>query len=127
MKDLRWLNKLLAMLLVLCMLVQYVPVSAKAEQMDAISFTKVENSEVTASLLEEEEDQAEPLAELYSDTEEVRVTIILESPSTIDKGYSTRNISRNAGAMAYRSQMLNEQAVVENAIEQKIGANLDVE
>ena len=127
MKNTQWLHKLCTIVLVLCMLVQFVPVAARAEQPDDVTFTKVENNEVTASLLEEEEHPEELLTSDYSDSEVVRVSILLESPSTIDKGYSTRNISRNAGAMAYRSQMLNEQAVIENAIEQKIGSNLDVE
>ena len=46
----------------------------------------------------------------------VRVSIVLDRPSTMDLGYSTQNIVENNSAMAYRHTLKQQQANIESAI-----------
>ena len=127
MKAKHRLRALFALLLVICMMAQPVALAAEAMPEEGLSFTQVADSEVTASLVEQQE-HAEVLQEQeYADTDVVRVSILVEGNSVIDQGYSTRSIAQNGRAMAYHQQMLEEQAVVQNAIEHTIGQRLDVE
>lgn len=62
----------------------------------------------------------------YSPDSIVRVSIVLDQPATIDKGYDTAEIADNAGAMNYRGSLKAHQAAVTAAIEKAIGKELDV-
>lgn len=59
--------------------------------------------------------------------EKVRVAILLEKDSVIDKGYDTAMLVENGRAMNYRQTLLNDQAAIKKKIEKKTGANLDVQ
>ncbi len=72
----------------------------------------------------EEDEKAD--APAYGLNDIVRVSVFLNSPATIDAGYSTQNIASNPGAMAYRQALRNQQAQMTAAIEQKLGGKLDV-
>ncbi|MBQ2658445.1 MAG: S8 family serine peptidase [Erysipelotrichaceae bacterium] len=63
---------------------------------------------------------------LYGDEEIVRVSIVLESPATLDV-YDADNVAENDEAMAYRESLADEQATVTKRIERKLGEKLDVE
>ena len=56
----------------------------------------------------------------------VRVSIVLEKPSTLDAGFSTEKIAQNAAALAYRESLRNEQKAMTAKIEKAIGGKLDV-
>ena len=127
MKAKHRLRALFALLLVICMMAQPVALAAEAMPEEGLSFTQVADSEVTASLVEQQEHPEERQEPEYADTDMVRVSILVEGNSVIDQGYSTRSIAQNGRAMAYHQQMLEEQAVVQNAIEHTIGQRLDVE
>ena len=94
-----------------------------------VQIERIDNSAVTASaenqgteLLRESEIPA------YADTDSVRVSIVLEGASTLEKGYSTQGISSNAGAMAYRSVLRSKQEAMAKTISKEVlnGAKLDV-
>ena len=127
MKKRNLLRLVLVWLLIICMFGQTVAMAAQPKQEDSISFEKVDDSMVTASLLDQTQTQTETNVELYSDTDIVRVSIILEDASTIDQGYATKNIAGNFAANAYRQQVLDKQTVTQNAIERRLGEKLDVE
>ena len=127
MKATQRLRALFALLLVISMVAQPVAVAVDAMPEESLSFTQVDDSEVTASLVEQQEHSEERQEQEYADTDMVRVSILVEGNSVIDQGYSTRSIGQNGRAMAYHQQMLEEQATVQNAIEHTIGQRLDVE
>ncbi len=116
-------RKLLALVLSFCMLLSLAAPAAAAPTAK-VTFTKVENSAVSAGLLT----KADELHDLngYVDSDMVRVSIFLEEKSTIQAGYSTESIAANAQAMAYRADLKAEQDRVTTAIEHKLGAKLDV-
>ena len=64
----------------------------------------------------------------HADDEIVRVSIILDEASTLDKGFSTRNIADNPSAMSYRAQLKAQQDTMAQRISDEIlgGDKLDV-
>ncbi|MBR5949325.1 MAG: S8 family serine peptidase, partial [Clostridia bacterium] len=72
-----------------------------------------------------EQEQTVPTAE-YAPDEIVRVSIILNKPSTLDKGYPTKNIAENRSAMNYRDSLKRDQAELTRRIEDAIGEKLNV-
>ena len=61
----------------------------------------------------------------YADSDIVRVSIVLNSNSTLEK-YPTEDIASNKKAMDYRAKLEKEQAKVVKKIEKKLGETLDV-
>ncbi|MBR2534252.1 MAG: S8 family serine peptidase [Erysipelotrichaceae bacterium] len=62
----------------------------------------------------------------YDDDEVVRVSIVLDSPATLEV-YDAENVVDNDEAMAYRDSLADEQEIVTKRIERKLGDELDVE
>jgi len=79
--------------------------------------------------LGEVEQQEEPEEEITFDfnrDDVVRVSIVLDKPSTIDAGYSTENIAKNRSAVSYRDSLIEQQAAMTKTIERKLNRPLDV-
>ena len=119
------LKRLLSAALALALLLSFVPpvfgVSEAKEQ--KLTFQQTDGASAVKSV-----DQAAPADETAerSDTASVRVSILLESASTIGAGYATRGISQNRGAMAYREALRTQQARVTAEIEKATEQKLDV-
>ncbi len=94
---------------------------------DEISLTKVSNDKISASLTRREEfkgiEKTEPV---YSENEQVRVSIVLENKSAVQQGYSLEKIGTSTAAANYRSKLKAEQDSVAAKIEQATGEKLDV-
>lgn len=87
MKKMHVQSRLLSLLLVLALLWGFAaPASAAgAAHRDGVSFTQVDNSAVSASLLEQEaEEKQEPG---HASTDLVRVSIVLKKKSTLEAGF----------------------------------------
>ena len=119
----------LVLALVLCLGLAAPAGAVSASDETGVQIERIDNSAVTASaesqgteLLRESETPA------YADTDSVRVSIVLEGASTLEKGYSTQGISSNAGAMAYRSVLRSKQEAMAKTISKEVlnGAKLDV-
>ncbi|MBR0137715.1 MAG: S8 family serine peptidase, partial [Erysipelotrichaceae bacterium] len=63
---------------------------------------------------------------IFTEDETVRVSIVLNSPSTAEKGYDLKNIAQNKKAVSYRQSLVREQASIEKKIEKKLGKEIDV-
>ena len=74
---------------------------------------------------EADEEEAEPIHGL---NDIVRVSIVLDEPSTLEMGYSTQNIADNASAMAYRHALKAGQDAMAAKISKEVldGQALDV-
>ena len=119
------IKRALCLLMVAALLAGFaVPVRA-ADTGSKVTFTQVDNSNVSASLLTRQE-EAETSTPDYAETDMIRVSIVLEEKSTIEAGYSTQSIARNTEAMAYRAGLQKRQDTVTAAISRKLGAELDV-
>ena len=90
-----------------------------------VSFTRVDNSEVTAGLTPNGQTEITDEEE-YAATDMVRVSIVLNKASTIDAGYSTMNIASNQAAMNYREGLKKDQTNMVYQIERTIKSDLDV-
>ena len=90
-----------------------------------VSFTRVDNSEVTAGLTPNGQTEITDEEE-YAATDVVRVSIVLNKASTIDAGYSTMNIAGNQAAMNYREGLKKDQTNMVYQIERTIKSDLDV-
>lgn len=62
----------------------------------------------------------------FADTDIVRVSILLESPSTVEKGYSLKNVAKNRSAVSYRNSLKREQNNITKKIEKSLGKKIDV-
>ena len=125
------IKRLLSIVMAFAMLIAFAgPASAAepSEETTPVTIEKADNSAVSNPLSDdrkvpEETSEAEPI---YADTDMVRVSIILEDPSTIEAGYSTADIAANRSAMAYRAELESEQQSVTGDIEDVTGDSLDV-
>lgn len=129
MKRSGFASKFLAVVLTAVLLLGLMaPAGAAGTASDSVrlSFEQVDNSEVTAGLQSVEAELPEQAP--YADTDEVRVSILLERRSTLEAGFSTQSIAGNAAAMRYRTGLKEEQAAVTASIERQAlgGASLDV-
>ena len=125
-------SRLLSLLLTLTMVFGLlVPVSAansgstelKFEKIDEAVDSKLPESKVT------DEGKANDISNgeyKYADDEEVRVSIVLDGETTVEK-FGSKDIASNASAVAYRDELKSEQADVTKAIEAKLGEDLDVQ
>lgn len=120
-------RRALSLLLVLTLLLGFAaPVQAvdTDRQMEPLSFEKIEDGEAPSNFVHEMEEHTEEPQ--YADTDTVRVSIVLEQPSTLERGYSTMGIANNTDAMAYRNSLKEAQAHVTADIESAISNELDV-
>lgn len=125
MKKMHLPSRLLSLLLALALLCGFAaPAGASGSSNTGLSLTQVDNSAVSASL--QEQTVEEPEEPDYVDTDMVRVSIVLETKSTVGAGFSTENIAHNDAAMAYRAELVKEQNGVQARIEKATGEKLDV-
>ena len=68
----------------------------------------------------------EPEEADYADTDMVRVSIVMETASTVGAGFATEDIAHNNAAMSYRAGLVKEQSGVQAKIEKATGEKLDV-
>ena len=126
MKKMHVQSRLLSLLLVLALLWGFAaPASAAgAAHRDGVSFTQVDNSAVSASLLEQEAEEKQELG--HASTDLVRVSIVLKKKSTLEAGFQAEHMGSNPAAMTYRGALVKEQAQVQEKIERATGEKLDV-
>ena len=125
MKKMQFPIRLVSLLLVLALLWGLsAPIGATGANEAEISFVQVDNSAVSANLLEQ---QAETHAESsHASTDMVRVSIVLEKKSVLEAGFPAEQIGSNRAAMAYRANLAQEQSRVQERIERVTGEKLDV-
>ena len=115
-------SRLLSLLLALSLLASFaVPVRAAGLSWNAVD-TAV-SADLADCLV-----QGEAQETVHRDTDLVRVSIVLEEKPTVQAGYSTMDIARNDGAMAYRESLqARQQAVAQSISAQALGGQaLDV-
>ena len=123
--------RLLSLLLTLTMVFGLlVPVSAANSNSKELKFEKVDeavSTKLSESTVDEEEGNDIENGEYkYADDEEVRVSIVLEDESTVEK-YGSVDIASNSSAISYRDELKEEQADVTKAIEAALDETLDVQ
>ncbi len=125
-------TRLLSLLLTLTMVFGLlVPVSAAGSDSTELKFEKVDEA-VDSKLPESKLDGTEEANDIangeykYADDEEVRVSIVLDGETTIEK-FGSEDIASNSAAVAYRDELKSEQADVTKAIEAKLNETLDVQ
>lgn len=100
------LKRILAVSLAVAVTVNGLTFSSLAEDNGAIDFKEVSSNSVSAGLTKEKLD-TDSGESVYSDTDVVRVSIVLKDKSTIENtvenGYDIENIAENSAAMSYRS------------------------
>lgn len=117
--------RMLSLLLAVTVLLSLAGPAGATGAHDMLSYEKVDNSAVSASLLhlaEEETGETSP----YADTDLVRVSIVLEKASTLEAGFSTLDIAHNTAAMNYRRGLQAEQSAMTASIEKATHSELDV-
>ena len=135
MKKTNPMFRALALVLVLCLVLSASPVAY------AWSFSDLFRSKAPGNALSIEQISGvdadvkldlEPVEHPYqkdrfADTDVVRVSIVLNDQPTLEK-FSTKGISANASAQAYRESLRTQQAKLTGAIEQRAlkGQKLDV-
>ena len=115
------LKRIFSWLLVVCMVLSFVPAAGAA----GVTW-KQTDQKITAQLsdrLVQKDGAAERAAE-----ELVRVSIVLEAPSTVEAGFATMGIAANTQAMNYRARLQAAQETMAKTISRKAlnGRPLDV-
>ncbi|MBQ7871905.1 MAG: S8 family serine peptidase, partial [Oscillospiraceae bacterium] len=119
-------KRVLCMLLAVALVMGFaLPANAAHEHGTELSFTQVD-TDLSLDMIGQAPAQTEQLP-LHEDTEIVRVSIVLESDSTLEAGFSTQSIATNQQAMTYRAGLEQEQVSVTAAIEKALGGELDVQ
>ena len=125
-------TRLLSLLLTLTMVFGLlVPVSAAGSDSTELKFEKVDEA-VDSKLPQSKLDGTEEAYDIangeykYADDEKVRVSIVLDGETTIEK-FGSEDIASNSAAVAYRDELKSEQADVTKAIEAKLNETLDVQ
>ena len=122
-------KRIVSLLLVLALLAGFaVPVSAaNTPSSNKMDLAYQETNDFTAAVDESLAVDSEATETTYDPEEIVRVSIVLEDASTLDKGFSTMNIASNSEAMTYRANLAETQADMTATIEDAIGEELDVQ
>lgn len=122
-------TRLLSLLLTLTMVFGLlVPVSAAGSGSTELKFEKIDEA-VDSKLPESKLDGTEEANDIangeykYADDDEVRVSIVLDGETTIEK-FGSEDIASNSAAVAYRDELKSEQADVTKAIEAKLDETL---
>ena len=104
--------------------------AAESDGSKSLSFEKVDNDTVSVKLPMKDGNSFESLSTPeYAPTDMVRVSIVLDAPSTLEKGFSAAQVaSADAGAMRYRASLQSKQESMEKTISKKAlgGKDLDV-
>lgn len=120
-------KRILSLLLVLCMVLSLVP-TVLAQDGSGVTLERLNQFESLAALRrnsrteKEEDDTIE-----FADTDEVRVSIVLETPSVLDKGFSVSGLASNAAAMEYSASLRRMQDGLTEKISGVLGNRLDVQ
>lgn len=128
MKQRNVLKRLLVLLLAFCLVCQVGGMTAQATGTEeaSVSYTRLGGNEVSADLRDPAQIADKPETSTYSDTGTVRVSIVLDEPSTVEAGFETASIASNAAAAAYRQELARSQEAVERDISAALGGSLDV-
>ena len=89
------------------------------------SIQKVDDSEVSVSLLHRPEEQA-PEVQPYGEHDKVRVSIVLKEKPALEAGYSTKNIAENPKIQSYRNNLVHKQDKLIDRIEARLHDHVDV-
>jgi len=114
-------KQFISALLIVCMVLAHAPV-ASADSMTWKETDQIITAERTDRLVEKHDRTHRDPSEI------VRVSIVLEAPSTVGAGYATMGIASNRDAMAYRDELLRTQKRMEKTISHQAldGKPLDV-
>ena len=117
----------MSLLLVLAIGCGFALPAAAADGKPQVSWEQVDNGEVRAALPRNEVTSPEKEPD-YQDSDVVRVSIVLEKPSTLEMGYSTMGIAGNRSAMSYRTSLARSQELAVKTISTQAleGQPLDV-
>lgn len=107
------LKQFLSWLLVLCMVVGFLP----AVHASGLRWEKTELT-ITAPLSDRPVQKDESTE--YAPGETVRVSIVLDKPSTLEAGFSTMGIAFNRKAMDYRAELQAQQKGMEKIISARV-------
>jgi len=120
-------RKALALLLVVAMALSLVPAAYAAPEDGSISLPFTAVADAQAPELREPVEEMPPETP-YDADETVRVSIVLEEPATLERGYATAGIASNGSATAYRSGLQKGQETMAQTISRQAlsGETLDV-
>lgn len=101
MKNSSFPARMLSLLLAVAVLFGLASPAGAVASSNTVRYQQVDNSSVSANLLHSADQETDETPQ-YSDTDIVRVSIVLEKASTLDAGFSTMGIAQNAAAMRSR-------------------------
>lgn len=121
-------KRTLSILLIFCMLFSLVP-AAGAKSNDRIAFEEATHPEDGADLRQSngKTEKDADTSPQFADTDEVRVSILLEEPSVLEQGYPVGSLAENAEALASAEALRRAQDRVTDQISRVLGSTLDVQ
>lgn len=126
----KFVSRLLSLVLSAALLLGCLPAAAAADRSgtQALRFTQTESGETQGDYLPQSQAEETEASVPYADTDLVRVSIVLKSPSTLEAGYAVESITESAATQAYRSKLRAEQETVSQRISRQVldGEKLDV-
>ena len=126
----KFVSRLLSLVLSAALLLGCLPAAAAVDRSgtQALRFTQTESGETQGDYLPQSQAEETEASVPYADTDLVRVSIVLKSPSTLEAGYAVESITESAATQAYRSKLRAEQETVSQRISRQVldGEKLDV-
>ncbi|MBQ7099280.1 MAG: S8 family serine peptidase [Oscillospiraceae bacterium] len=107
------IKRIVSWMIVLCMVLSFVPAA------DAAGVTWEKTDQKITAQLSDRLVQKDGAGERDA-AELVRVSIVLDAPSTVEAGFATMGISTNARAMSYRAQLQAAQETMAKTISRKV-------
>ena len=115
------MKRLISLLLVLCMIVGLMSgLGVMADETEDLNYEQIDSDSV--KLFQQEEAQGTDVQEEapYADTDMVRVFVVMEGKSVLERGFSTQDIASNTAAMAVSQTLKAKQAAVAAQISAKV-------
>ncbi|MGN1306788.1 MAG: S8 family serine peptidase [Faecousia sp.] len=120
-------TRILSLLLALTLVLGLIPAALATEGEERIvTFEEISSDEVTAALTLEENQAPETSKTEPDEDEIVRVSIVVEGQSLLERGYSATGMAANRRARDTRAAMLAQQQTVEKRVSKAIGSELEV-
>lgn len=120
-------KRVLSLILTLCMVLAFLPGTIAQASETPATYSQISADFVRPSTSEQVPEEEAEDTPLYNENDQVRVFIVLDGKSTIEKGYTTTDIASNKSAMHYAEGLAETQDVVARRISKEALSGKDLE
>lgn len=113
-------KRVLSLILTLCMVLAFLPGTVAQASETPVRYSRISSDAIEPNASEQVTEEEAEEVPLYDENEQVRVFIVLDGKSTLEKGYSTTDIASNKSAMNYAENLAETQTAVAQRISKEV-------